>query len=103
MPAERFVILDGYNLIQNVSSVTFAANRQHLTDVSVNPHTDMRIDPALSGNPAQIHALLLGSPAIDQIPLDACQIDGISTDQRGVKRPDGNEHTCDIGAYESSY
>jgi hypothetical protein len=63
----------------------------------------MRIDPALSGNPPQIPALHSGSLAIDQIPLDACYIDGISTDQRGVKRPDGNEKTCDIGAYESSY
>jgi hypothetical protein len=63
----------------------------------------MRIDPALSGNPPQIHALLSDSPAIDQIPLDACLVNGISTDKRGVKRPDGNEKTCDIGAFESSY
>jgi transcriptional regulator with XRE-family HTH domain len=94
---------DGYNLIQNVSGATFIPNEQHLTDMSVNPHTDLRIDPALSGNPPQILALLSGSPAIDQIPPDACHINGITTDQQGVKRPDGNEHTCDIGAYESSY
>src|SRR5437899_9146214 len=79
---------DCYNLIQNASRATFIPKKQHLTDVSVNPHTDMRIDPALSGNPPQIHALLSGSPAIDQIPLDACLVNSISTDQRGVKRPD---------------
>lgn len=28
---------DGYNLIQNGSGATFAANKQHLTDVSVDP------------------------------------------------------------------
>jgi hypothetical protein len=33
-----------------------------------------------------------------RIPPDACQITGITTDQRGVKRPQGNG--CDIGAYE---
>jgi hypothetical protein len=51
----------------------------------------------------KILGLLPGSPAIDQIPLDACHINGINTDQRGMKRPDGNEKTCDIGAFESSY
>jgi len=76
---------------------------QHRTDVSVDAHADMRIDPILSGNQVQILRLLPGSPAIDQIPLDTCHINGISTDQRDVKRPDGIEKTCDIGAYESSY
>jgi transcriptional regulator with XRE-family HTH domain len=97
------LISDGYNLIQDVSGAIFIPNKQHFTDVSVNALADMRIDPALSGSLTQVLALLPGSPAIDQIPLDACQVNGISTDQRGVKRPDGNEHTCDIGAYESSY
>jgi len=97
------LISDGYNLIQDVSGAIFIPNKQHFTDVSVNALADMRIDPALSGSLTQVLALLPGSPAIDQIPLDACLVNGISTDQRGVKRPDGNEHTCDIGAYESSY
>ena len=87
-------------LIQNVSGATFTPNKQHFTDVSVEPHADLRIDPTLSGNLPQIHALLSGSPAIDRIPLDACLVKGISTDQRGVKRPDGQERSCDIGAYE---
>jgi hypothetical protein len=47
-----------------------------------------------------IHKLLQGSPAIDRIPLEACHPGNISADQRGVKRPDGKENTCDIGAYE---
>lgn len=93
---------DGYNLIQNVSGTIFIPNKQHLTDVLVKARTNLRIDPSLSGRMSLIHALLPGSPAIDQIPLDACHINGISTDQRGVKRPDGNENTCDIGAFESS-
>jgi transcriptional regulator with XRE-family HTH domain len=90
----------GYNLIQNVSGAAFTRNKQHFTDVSVNPPADVRIDPALSSSPTQTHALLPGSPAIDQIPLDACLVNGITTDQRGMKRPDGKERSCDIGAYE---
>ncbi|HEU5375831.1 MAG TPA: choice-of-anchor Q domain-containing protein [Ktedonobacteraceae bacterium] len=42
-------------------------------------------------------ALLAGSPAIDAIPASACDV---STDQRGVKRPQHN--ACDIGSYEYS-
>ncbi len=94
------LISGGYNLIQNVSGATFTPNKQHFTDVSVDPHADLRIDSALSGNLPQIHALLSGSPAIDRIPLAACLVNGLSTDQRGVKRPDAQERSCDIGAYE---
>ena len=41
------------------------------------------------------HALLLGSPAIDAVPLASCTV---VTDQRGVPRPKGV--ACDIGAFE---
>jgi transcriptional regulator with XRE-family HTH domain len=92
----------GYNLIQDVSGALFIPNKQHHTDVSVNAHADIGIDLALSGSMTKILGLLPGSPAIDQIPIGACHINGITTDQRGVKRPDGNENTCDIGAFESS-
>lgn len=52
-----------------------------------------------NGGPTQTHALLPGSPAIDQIPSGAngCGTD-ITIDQRGVTRPQGAN--CDIGAYE---
>ncbi|HEX6110183.1 MAG TPA: choice-of-anchor Q domain-containing protein, partial [Ktedonobacteraceae bacterium] len=92
----------GYNLIQDVSGALFIPNKQHHTDVSVNAHADMRINLRWSGNLIQVLGLLPGSPVIDQIPLGACHINGISTDQHGVKRPDGNEKACDIGAFESS-
>ncbi|HYU73940.1 MAG TPA: choice-of-anchor Q domain-containing protein, partial [Ktedonobacteraceae bacterium] len=59
-------------------------------------------------------ALAPSSPALDQIPLDACHITvpirdssgvpiaqyTITTDQRGIKRPDNGKDKCDIGAYE---
>ena len=46
-------------------------------------------------------ALLAGSPAIDAIPAADCTDqngNAITTDQRGVARPQGNG--CDIGAFE---
>jgi hypothetical protein len=56
-----------------------------------------------NGGPTPTIALLPDSPAIDAIPLSACQ-DGdgnpILTDQRGVSRPQGA--ACDTGAFEFS-
>jgi len=96
---------DGYNLIQSFSGVTFEDPlNKHSTDISGDITSNLGIDPVLrdNGGPTKTLALLSGSPAIDKIPLDACHVNGITTDQRGVKRPDGNESACDIGAYESS-
>jgi hypothetical protein len=74
--------------------------------VSVDPHADLKIDSLLRDNGGLTtphtftHVMFPGSPAIDKIPLAACHPKGISTDQRGTKRPDENESACDIGAYE---
>ncbi len=70
----------------------------HSSDLVVDVHADLKINPKLTGRPPQTHVLLLGSPAIDKIPLNACHVNGISTDESGVRRPRGTE--CDIGAYE---
>ena len=55
-----------------------------------------------SGGPTQIHAVLAGSPAIDDGDNEACP----TADQRGVGRPiDGNDDgvaVCDMGAYEAA-
>jgi hypothetical protein len=93
----------GYNLIEHTSGYTIAdPDHKHLTDLSGMPLDKILIDSKLrnSGGNTQTHALLFGSPAIDIIPINACHINGISTDQRGMKRPDGNENACDIGSYE---
>ncbi|NJM76082.1 MAG: hypothetical protein HC852_10160, partial [Acaryochloridaceae cyanobacterium RU_4_10] len=47
-----------------------------------------------NGGPTQTQALLAGSPAIDA----GTPVDGITTDQRGESRPQGN--APDIGAFE---
>ncbi len=91
----------GYNLIGNPSGAVFLdLFTMHHTDLSGDQFTDLGIDSQLreNGGPTKTHRLLLGSPALDQIPSDVCQSNGISTDQRGIQRPQGL--ACDIGAYE---
>ena len=95
----------GYNLFQDDSGATFdpATRTQHGTDkiLSVNDLAKLFASPVRlqdNGGSTRTYALAPGSPALDQIPLADCLINGITTDQRGVKRPQGAK--CDIGAYE---
>ena len=91
----------GYNLIQNTAGTHFSDPlHRHSSDILGIMFTNLGVDAILQENGGQTktHALLRGSPAIDKIPLDMCLIDNISTDQRGVKRPQGA--ACDVGAYE---
>ena len=65
-------------------------------------------DPMLAaladnGGPAPTRLPLLGSPLLDTVPAASCQADGaagITTDERGLPRPDPGAPTCDIGAVE---
>jgi len=50
-----------------------------------------------NGGPTQTFALLPGSPAID---IAACPA-GLSTDQRGISRPQPTGGNCDSGSFES--
>ena len=90
----------GYNLIQNTQDTMFAPSQAHGTDLLQVAPSALGIDPLLKDNngPTQTHALLPGSAAIDRIPPNDCRIKDTSTDQRGVRRPQGV--VCDIGAYE---
>ncbi|MGI8854995.1 MAG: choice-of-anchor Q domain-containing protein [Thermomicrobiales bacterium] len=69
------------------------------------PHDRNNLNPQIgplanNGGPTQTHALLTTSPAIDQIPsVGGCGV-GLTTDQRGLGRPQANKGSCDIGAYE---
>jgi hypothetical protein len=83
----------GYNLDSDSSCTLTAAG-----DL---PNTNPLLDPLALNSPGntQTHALQAGSPAIDHIPpgVNGCGTT-VSTDQRGVSRPQGSG--CDIGAYE---
>src|SRR5205085_4365989 len=84
----------GYNLFQDNSGATFdpATSNLHSTDKMLSAYdlTKLFASPAGlrdNGGPTKTYALGPGSPAIDKIPLAACLINGITTDQRGIKRP----------------
>ncbi len=83
----------GYNLVGNNTGCPTIN-----TDLKVNPaDVFTTVLGPLQDNGGNIltHALLLGSPALDVVPLDKCIF---AADQRGVARPQGT--ACDIGAFE---
>src|SRR5207245_1174501 len=78
----------GYNLFQDNSGATLdpATSSQHDTDktLAVNDLPKLFADPVGlrdNGGPTMTYALASYSPALDQIPLTACHISGITTDQ----------------------
>ena len=88
-------IIDGGYNIEDGTSCSFRAANHSL------PSTNPKLANSLSNNggPTATIKLLEGSPAINAIPqaTNGCGTQ-IRTDQRGVKRPQGNR--CDIGAFE---
>lgn len=95
----------GYNLTNANGGGFSTASHDILTDTP-------RLAPlANHGGPTRTMALFPDSPAINQIPIDAkggCLVSNplmgippITTDQRGVSRPQGG--LCDIGAYEATH
>lgn len=84
----------GYNL-EGGTACGFSAANNSL------PSTNPKLANSLAdnGGPTLTIKLLDGSPAINAIPqaTNGCGIK-IRTDQRGVKRPQGNR--CEIGAFE---
>ena len=88
---------DGYNLSDD-GSCSF------LTQIGDQNNVNTAgLGPGLGSNGAQTEtiALLSSSSAVNAIPLSACTDafgNLVTTDQRGIKRPQGSG--CDIGAYE---
>jgi len=90
------LISHGYNLIKNIADCDF----------TVRPTDILNKDPLLgpladNGGPTKTHLPAANSPVLDRVPSQECTaLDGkvLSTDQRGVRRPQGT--ACDIGAVE---
>jgi CSLREA domain-containing protein len=88
----------GYNLVGKSDGCnwTNAAGDQVGT---IAAPVDPQLGPlADNGGPTETHALLTNSPALDQIPPIGCTV---TTDQRGVSRPQPATGNCDIGALEA--
>ncbi len=100
----------GYNVVGDPSGTMLPGSPElQSTDKLGISSTAVGIDPILrnNGGSTWTQALLPGSPALDAIPLQYCQVKEIFNDksrmyidQRGMKRPDENESACDIGVYE---
>jgi len=80
----------GHNIVSDASAGLTGTGDMNSTNPLLGPLAN-------NGGPTLTHAPLLGSPAIDAVPLADCII---ATDQRGVARPQGT--ACDIGSVEFS-
>lgn len=88
----RMITDKGYNLDSGTSCRFHKKTDLNNTNPMLGPLRN-------NGGPTQTMALQPGSKAIDWVALGNCP----ATDQRGHKRPDAHEQSCDIGAYESAY
>ncbi len=93
----------GYNYLQDASCFPGGAAPPNATDkVST---TDPGLGAAANnGGPTLTLAPAAGSPLIDGVPAGACRTPplavGVTTDQRGLPRPDSLSPACDVGAFE---
>ncbi len=94
------IVSQGYNLTDDPASNNTCSLTGPGDIVGANPDLAGLAD---NGGPTQTEALLSGSPAINAGDPAACTDlvgNPLSTDQRGVARPQPPGARCDIGAYE---
>jgi hypothetical protein len=88
----------GYNFSDDTS-----CGFDQSTDHAVDGADPMLGSLAANGGPTMTLLPQTGSPLIDGVPNAACQTGpaaGITTDQRGLARPESAGGSCDIGAVE---
>ena len=89
------LVFDDYNLIETMASgaVYTGTTTHHITGV------DPMLGPlTYNGGTTKTMALKFGSPAKDAGICTDTDDNPVTTDQRGIARPQGS--ACDIGAYE---
>lgn len=95
---EGNITSDGYNIESTGDTCGF--NR--ITDMVDVTAVDLGLEQLIDrGGPTKTHGLKPGSIALDQIPVEVClDLEGepLTTDQRGVERPQGS--ACDVGSFE---
>ncbi|MEM7048303.1 MAG: FG-GAP-like repeat-containing protein [Acidobacteriota bacterium] len=95
----------GHNLVQTPGNCTFAATHDQVgVDPLLAPLAELGCTtPLPNGSCLPVHAVSLGSPALDQ---GSCAISSATRDVRGFLRPfdhssSGNaDDSCDVGAHE---
>ena len=92
----------GYNFISDTSCLPGGGAAPVSTDLIVPNGNPQLGSLAANGGPTPTLLPAPGSPLLDAIPVSACQTaplgTGVTTDQRGVRRPQGAG--CDVGAVE---
>lgn len=78
----------GHNIASDATCVLAGVGDLNSTDPMLGPLAD-------NSGPTETHSLLVGSPALDNVPLAFCPF---AIDQRGAPRPQGP--ACDTGAVE---
>jgi hypothetical protein len=95
----------GHNILGDATDVFGSRCYEALTAPGDMINTNPLLGPlANNGGPTPTHMPLCNSPAIDAVPVaDSTDVNGvpITTDQRGVNRPQGA--ASDIGAVEASH
>ena len=106
------IVSEGYNIVQNMSNVTFAFSAAHQTDLSIDDSAKIfgpvvEIQSNSDRNATYALRPTTDNPAIGAIPQQACNDSKghpITVDQRKTLRPHKNgagKEFCDIGAYET--
>jgi len=95
---EGGITSEGYNIESTGNTCRLNKSTDMVEVSAVDLGLELLID---RGGPTKTHGLKPGSIAINVIPAAAClDLEGqpLTTDQRGVERPQGN--TCDVGSFE---